>query len=174
MELFYSKKNELLEANNNNYLTLYDSLDLMNKAEIVDSQIYQNILYCNKCKDNKKLEKKVEIYRTPYYLIIQLKRFKQKDNNNNNKTNIIKNETPVDYKEILDLHDFVVGPDKDKSIYDLYGVLAHKKSSNGGHYYSYCKNLGLWINFDDEKLSTIDSVFTKDAYLLFYKRRSYD
>ena len=45
---------------------------------------------------------------------------------------------------------------------------------NGGHYYAYCKNKGIWITFNDENLSKTKNPVDKDAYLLFYKRRIYD
>lgn len=129
--------------------------------------------YCNKCKRHNNAVKKIEIYRTPLYLIIQLKRFKHR---NSFLSSFLgnKNETFVEYKEVLNIKDFVVGPDKDKSIYNLYGVIIHKKFMNGGHYYAYCKNRGVWITFDDQSLSYCQNPIDKDAYLLFYKRKNFD
>ena len=129
--------------------------------------------FCNKCKQHKNAQKKIEIYRTPIYLIVQLKRFRQR----NGLVRAImgnKNENYIEYKEILNIKDFVVGPDKNNSIYSLYGVIIHKKMFNGGHYYAYCKNKGIWITFNDEKLYLCDNPIDKDAYLLFYKRKSLD
>ena len=151
-------------------LNIYDAFDLSNKEEILDGD---NMWYCNKCKQHKRAQKKIEIYRTPIYLIIQLKRFKHR----NNLAKFFlgnKNETFIEYKEILNLKDFVVGPDKDKSIYNLYAVIIHKKFMNGGHYYAYCKNKGLWITFNDEKLYKCTNPVDKDAYLLFYKRKNFE
>ena len=151
-------------------LNIYDSLDFFNKEEILDGD---NMWFCNKCKNLRRAEKKIQIYRTPIYLIIHLKRFKHRNT-------IIKallgnkNETFIEYKEILNLKDFVVGPDRDKSIYSLYGVIIHKKFMNGGHYYAYCKNRGIWITFNDERLSKCNNPIDKDAYLLFYKRKNID
>ena len=151
-------------------LSIYDSFDLFNKEEILEGD---NMWFCNKCKKHQNASKKIEIYRTPLYLIIQFKRFKHR--NNFVKAFIgNKNETLIDYKEILNLSEFVVGPDKDKSLYNLYGVIIHKKFMNGGHYYAYCKNDGLWIVYDDEKLYLCKTPIDKDAYLLFYKRKNYD
>ena len=127
--------------------------------------------YCNKCTKHQNAKKKIEIYKTPIYLIIQLKRFI--------KRNVIlktlfgnKNETNIDYKEVLNLKDFIVGPDKNNSIYHLYGVIIHKKLMNGGHYYAYCKNNGRWIKYDDESFYECKNPTDKDAYLLFYKRKN--
>ena len=75
--------------------------------------------------------------------------------------------TVIDYKNVLNLEDFVVGPDKYKSIYNLYGVIVHKKFMNGGHYYAHCKNKGLWITYNDESLEICNNPTDNDAYLLF-------
>lgn len=147
-------------------LSIYDAFDCFNKEEILDGD---NMWFCSKCKEHVRAQKKIEIYKTPIYLIIQLKRFRTR----NNVTRFIlgnKNETLIDYKQVINLRDFVVGPDKDKSIYSLYGVIIHKKFMNGGHYYAYCKNKGIWITFDDEELKLCKNPVDKDAYLLFFKR----
>ena len=146
---------------------IYDSFDLFNKEEILDGD---NMWFCNKCKTLRKAGKKIQIYRTPIYLIIHLKRFKHR---NAFAKALLgnKNDAFIEYKEILNLKDFVVGPDKDKPIYSLYGVIIHKKFMNGGHYYAYCKNRGMWITFNDERISICHNPIDKDAYLLFYKRK---
>ena len=159
MNLFFEKKNENEKSKSN--LTLEDSLDLLNKGEIFDGK---NMRYCNKCKENKKAQKKIELYRTPYYLIIQLKRFDQKN----------KNDTFIEYKEVLDLKNYVVGPDKNKSVYDLYGIVLHQKSINSSNYISYCKNSSVWLDYEDDNIYRIKNPIDKDAYILFYKRRSYE
>jgi ubiquitin carboxyl-terminal hydrolase 4/11/15 len=156
MKLF-EKKYEIYSKSN---MTLYDSLDLLKTEEILDGEI------CNKCKKKGKAVRKVEIYKSPYYLIIQLKRFKQ------NQKTLVKNETFIDYKEVLNLEDFVLGPDKNKSLYDLYGVVNHRKFMNKVHHTAFCKNLGLWFLFDDKEYKIIDNIVSKEAYILFYKRRN--
>ena len=168
MKLFTSNtKNEKKTKDN---LTIYDSLELFHKEEILDGE---NKWFCGKCKNHEKAIKKLEIYKTPYYLIIQLKRFKQRGSLMSTVMGN-KNETMIDYKEILNLNDFVVGPDKEKSIYYLYGVVIHKKLLNGGHYYSYCKNQGEWLTYNDVNVNYCKNPINKDAYLLFYKRKTYN
>ena len=151
-------------------LTIYDSLELFHKEEILDGE---EKWYCGKCGKHQKATKKMEIYKTPYYLIVQLKRFKQRGNL---MRTILgnKNETLIDYKEILYLNDFVSGADKEKSIYLLYGVIIHKKILNGGHYVSLCKNNGDWLIYNDSEVGYCNNPIHKDAYLLFYKRKSID
>ena len=160
----YSKKETKINLN------IYDAIDLFNKEEILDGD---NMWFCSKCKNHQIAGKKIEIYKTPIYLTVQLKRFKHR----NNFWKLIlgnKNETVIEYKNILNLKDFVVGPDKNNSIYTLYGVIVHKKFMNGGHYFAHCKNNGLWITFNDDKLSKCDNPIDKDAYLLFYKKENFE
>ena len=159
MKLF-NKKCELDLRNN---ITLYDALELMKseeEEELVEAEL------CKKCNKKGKRGKTVEIYKAPYYLIVKIKRFKKKEKS------VTKNDTFIDYKEVLNLEDFVVGPDKKKCIYDLYAVLNHKKSINSTHYSAFCKNLGMWFLCDEKEYKIIDNVVSKEAYLLFYKRRS--
>jgi len=59
---------------------------------------------CKICNKKRKAEKKVELYKTPNYLIIQLKRFKQKKNVNGKSVLGNKNDTFIEYKEILNLN----------------------------------------------------------------------
>ena len=54
-------------------------------------------------------------------------------------------------------------------IYNLYGVIEHYGTLNGGHYTAICKNNGKWTKYDDSKTYTVDSPISKNAYLLFYK-----
>ena len=62
-------------------------------------------------------------------------------------------------------------------IYDLYGVIIHVGSStNSGHYYAYCKNMGsdTWFECNDSHISRMkneSSVLNREAYLLFYQKR---
>ena len=163
IELFYNKNEIELKSN----LNLYDAIDLLNNGEILDGE---NMQICKRCGKKGKFEQKLEIYNAPYYLIIQIKRFKQKGD----KKLSNKNETFIEYKEVLNLKDFVVGPNKDKCIYDLYAVLLNKKFMNSFHYTCYCKNRGLWILYDDKDLKNVGELISKDAYILFYKRRSFD
>ena len=163
----FNEKSTAEIKNSRNSLSIYDAFDLFNKEELLEGD---NQWYCNKCGTHRNAAKKIEIFKTPLYLIVQLKRFK-------NRSNIIrfifgnKNTTYIDYKEVLNLKEFVVGSDKDKSVYDLYAITVHKEFMNGGHYYAFCKNKGIWLTFDDEKVSLCENFVSKDAYLLFYKKR---
>ena len=146
-------------------ISIYDSLELFNTEEIIFDDLKW---FCDECNKNVKCKKTFQIYKTPYYLIIHLKRF------NNKKKNSIfgsKNDIFVDYPEILNLRDFIIGPEKEKSIYYLYGVVCHKKLFN--HYYSFCKNRGIWIMLDDKYFDQCTELINKEAYLLFYRRKNF-
>ena len=157
MELFIDKKNEL-ELNSN--LTIYDSFYFFNYEEILDGE---NMWNCPKCNAKRKAKKINQMYRAPYYLIIQLQKFKDKK----------KSDVFIEYKNVLNLRDFIVGPDKENALYDLYAIIIQKKSSSKNHYIAYCCNLGDWICYDDETLSEAKNLINKEAYMLFYKRRKY-
>jgi len=76
----------------------------------------------------------------------------------------------------LSLSDYTKG--LSKSEYDLYGIVNHYSFSTiGGHYAAYVKNesmKNMWVNCNDSMLDIHNDkdVVTKDAYLLFYKRRA--
>ena len=169
IKLFFDKKSDI-EIESKTNLTLYDSLSSLNKGEILDGE---NCWFCKECKELKIAEKKTEIYRAPLYLIIQIKRFKYRGK-------IVgtifgnKDDTFIEYNEKLNLRDFIVGPDKDNYEYQLYGVVIHKQFMNGGHYIAYCKNFGIWAQFNDRIVEKIENPIHKDAYLLFYKRQNID
>ncbi|CAG0918653.1 unnamed protein product [Notodromas monacha] len=61
--------------------------------------------------------------------------------------------------------------------YNLYAVCNHHGADDqGGHYTAFCRNSsnGLWYCFDDQNVTKMDEkdVVTKDAYILFYQRKS--
>ena len=158
----------LIKRNEN--ITIYDSFDLFQCQERLENE---NTWYCDKCKKHQEALKTLEIYRAPKYLIIQFKRFKIKTNSTI--TGWLSNKkitTFVDYPiNNLDIRKYVIGPEKEKAIYDLYGIVEHFGSLSSGHYIALCKNLGRWIEYDDEALRLAEKIVNNNAYLLFYKRR---
>lgn len=61
--------------------------------------------------------------------------------------------------------------------YNLYGVVNHMGSLEGGHYTAYSRNIingqvvGPWHKFDDADVMPISlaDVITQNAYVLFYR-----
>ena len=72
------------------------------------------------------------------------------------------------------MNDFIASQDKNRTIYNLYGVVIHKKFINTNTFLSYCKNFSYWLSYDNTSLNIVENPISKDAYLLFYKRRNID
>lgn len=63
---------------------------------------------------------------------------------------------------------------KDKIVYDCFGVINHYGSMHFGHYTAFAKNNGKWYCYDDSTVTKVDdprSVVTQAAYVVFYERR---
>ena len=137
----------------------------------------ENAWYCPKCSKHQEAYKKMEIYRSPNILIVQLKRFKIKTTNAylsmlQNK----KNDCLIKFNFELNLSPFICGSNKymNENIYELYAISQHYGSLSSGHYTALCKNKGKWYSFDDESVTKVtdDDIVTKAAYLLFYRRKN--
>ena len=62
--------------------------------------------------------------------------------------------------------------DSANGCYDLYGVVNHYGTMEGGHYVAFCKHAyrEKWYKYDDHDVSQMTSidVKTQAAYILFY------
>ena len=155
-----------------NLVNIYDCFNLFRSEEKLENE---NAWYCSNCKEHQEATKKMEIYKAPDILIIQLKRFKIKS------TNSImgmlkngKNESKVEYPiNGLDITNYVVGGDDSSQIYDLIAISQHFGSLSSGHYTALCKNQNKFYEFDDECVNFCpdNKVVNNSAYLLFYRKR---
>ncbi|KJH47584.1 MYND finger [Dictyocaulus viviparus] len=160
--------------------TLQDMLEMFSETEQLKPE---ESWYCNKCREHVEATKKLELFRLPPILIIQLKRFvytatyqalhrRSKD------------ERRVIYPiSNLDMSPFLAetAPTGQNTVYDLTGVVCHSGSSYFGHYVSIGRLPGFdstktivdWRLFDDSIVSkqSVSNVQSDDAYLLFYKQR---
>ena len=128
--------------------------------------------FCSNCKKLQKSKQKLQIYKPPIYLIILLKRYGVKKNFNNFYGE--KNNAFVSYPIYnFDIKEYIEGPEKDKAIYDLYGVIEHYGTVNQGHYTAICKNDDKWICYNDSNIQAINDPVSKKAYILFYKMQNY-
>ena len=76
----------------------------------------------------------MDLYYLPKILIICFKRFtKLTYGQEKNEDNV---EFPIN---LMDMKDFMIGPDREHSIYDLLAVSQHYGSTEGGHYTVICK-----------------------------------
>ena len=133
-----------------------------------------NLYKCPKCKQSIAANNKIELYKIPKILIIQLKRF---ENGQKIKTFI---EFPI---KNLDISSFISQSSpyfENNSLikYDLFAVSNHYGELEYGHYDANCLNFmnDQWYNFSDKKVELIgdnnpDIIVTKDAYVLFYRQR---
>ena len=156
-------------------ITIYDCFEAFRTEEKLEKD---NSWYCSNCKKNQEAFKKLEIYRAPNILIVQLKRFDCKTENLyqgllKNK----KNDSLVIFPiQNLDISKYVVEENSRKdSLYDLCAISQHYGSLSSGHYTAFCKNGGEWYNFDDEKVSkivNINQIISKGAYILIFRKKS--
>ena len=128
-----------------------------------------NEWYCPKCKQHVLANKKMELYYTPKILIICFKRFiKHSTYWEKNEENII---FPINN---LDMKEFIAGPDKDHSVYDLFAVSEHYGGTGFGHYTAVCKNFDKWYSYNDSSVheTSESNIISNAAYVLFYRRRT--
>jgi len=111
-------------------------------------------------------------------LIIQIKRFNIKKNYDYGPNfTEEKNDTFVSYPiNDFDLGEYIVGPEKNNinTKYDLYGIIQHFGSLKEGKYSAICKKDNNWTTYNDSILSHCENPITKNAYILFYKRKDFE
>ena len=156
-------KRDFLEDNT---ITLNDCLTLFNIEENLDSG---NEWLCNICKNRVNALKKLEFFYLPKILCICLSRFKQIEND------YIKDKKFVDFplKE-LNMNKYMIFNNGKNYIYDIFAVCEHYGEREKGHYTAICKNIdGDWYSYDDSacSFSSESKVCSKNAYILFYRRR---
>ena len=146
--------------------------------------------FCPKCKEHRDILKKLEIYKLPKVLILQLKRFCNKKSHNSGSSSYFqmaysqiagqeKIESKVDFPITnLDMRQYIVGPESkspEPIFYDLYGISNHMGGLHGGHYTAYAYNHvhQSWMDYNDSYAgkTSVDNIVTKSAYILFYRRR---
>ena len=144
-------------------INLFDCLEKFMEEDILEND---NKWFCERCGIKQKSRRKMQIYQTPLYLIIQLKRFKFNNNIIAKFFDRTKNETQVNFPEILDLKEYIYGEGQNNAKYELYSYILHLEN----HYVSVCKNRGRWILYNDDKLYNFSFKQSRNTYLLFYKK----
>ena len=162
------KKNKLQKRtnSNNSIITLGDCLKNFCKEEKLDSG---NEWYCPKCKKHTLATKKMELFYLPKLLIICFKRFIR------DSYKWKKNEEFVDFPiNNLDMGDYMIGPDKSHSKYNLFAVIQHYGSTGFGHYTAVCKNFDKWYSYNDSSIHPCseNDARSSAAYVLFYRRET--
>lgn len=103
-----------------------------------------------------------EICKPPFYLMIHLKKFVQKEGE------LKKLNEKVKYDEEIDITEYCVSKEH-KLIYELYGVICHIGTLNSGHYYCHVKVNNEWKSFNDHRVSDCKEIIDKNALVLFYR-----
>ena len=167
---------KISETISKNSISIYDCFNSFRNEELLS---LENTIHCSQCKTNEQIYKKLDIFKPPLYLIIQIKRFRYQQSSSLfdfSNINQSKNDTLVDFPlDNLDLRDYVVDRDhKAEALYDLVAVAQHVGQLNAGHYTSICRVTGnKWYKFNDDKVKEVSKkeVVSNEAYILFYKKK---
>ncbi|GAM24578.1 hypothetical protein SAMD00019534_077530 [Acytostelium subglobosum LB1] len=143
-------------------INLNDCLSLFTKNEKLGPN---DTWFCPGCKQHNEGTKKLEIWKTPRFLIIHLKRFQY--NQRHEKINAYI-DFPLDN---LDLSRWVLNKAGIPPIYQLYAVSNHMGGMGGGHYTASVKYRDRWFMVSDSSYYSISesSVRSPEAYVLFYE-----
>ncbi|WRT69987.1 uncharacterized protein IL334_006980 [Kwoniella shivajii] len=180
---------ELAKKKEGKKIDIEDCLDEFSKEETLGED---DLWYCPVCKKHQAATKKLEIYKAPDILVICIKRFGSSRRMGDKLDNMV--NFPIDgldlgkrigEKKVAQslkmnsgtLEEYGIEQDEgEEMIYDLYAVDNHFGGMGGGHYTAFCRNRvdGQWYNYDDSRVSKADveSVQSRAAYLLFYRRRT--
>lgn len=183
------------------------------KVEILDKD---NKYYCETCQKKVDAKKFIKLEKLPNVLLFQLNRFeydyvtdsRKKINDkvtfplildmnlytNNNINSVIPNkeyfikkaEGKIDLKTENLEKEIAQALLNGKEVYELYSIVIHSGTANGGHYYAYIKSFedDIWYNFNDSDVSEIseseiENVFggkclngfsSATGYVLFYRK----
>lgn len=128
---------------------------------------------CGRCADFRPASKKIELWRMPPILFVQLKRFYYNGHNFSKIPKLV-----IFPLEGFDLRPYMAETAPPSDLYDLYAVLNHFGGLGSGHYVSYAKHPddGRWRVYDDSRVTEISAndLVTSAAYLLCYVRRGVD
>ena len=148
--------------NANQEFTIYDCFNLYTHFEFLEGE---NAWFNENTNTKEDVNKCIKFWSLPNILIVDFKRF---NNANKKLNNIIR--TPL---LGLDLSKYVVGYNKDKYIYELFGICNHNGECLGGHYSAYVKNSNQkWYHFNDTNVDEISEsqLITSKGYCYFYRK----
>ena len=155
-------------SKNKKLTTIQHCIDYFLQEEKLDED---NAWYCPKCKDHKQASKKVDIYKMPKILIVQLKRFgttRSAYTSRRKVKDLIK--FPLDDLDFTDYHFGPFDKKTEKPVYTLTGVSNHSGEMGFGHYTAYGRSVrdGKWYMFDDSRVSEVrdpESVCSSAGYV---------
>ena len=158
--------------------SIYDCMNELFKRE------YMTDYKCENCLNTNGIFIDKSIVMHPKMIVIELTRYssslfhgKGSVSLNTGATLLLKkNDTSVDYPDILDITPYIYGNKEGimtKATYKLIGVICHVGILHGGHYYAYCKNIDddNWTLCNDTHISQVqlnEVLNSNNAYMLFY------
>ncbi|XP_074601899.1 uncharacterized protein LOC141855682 [Brevipalpus obovatus] len=149
--------------------TLAHCLDLFTDEERLTGEAAWR---CPSCKTKRDAIKRIRICKLPKILVIHLNRFSYEGKLREKIQNVV--EFPL---TDLNLKNNVISSlnDPTEPVFDLYGVVNHNGTLEGGHYVAFSKNEeNKWYGYDDHEVteSSEEDVKSRAAYLLFYTAKS--
>jgi ubiquitin carboxyl-terminal hydrolase 4/11/15 len=151
-------------------MDLAQCFDLFEAEEVLDEE---NEWFCPHCRTFVCASKKMDLWRVPEIVMIELKRFRS------NLHGITKIDGEVSYPDELELQERVIGPQRSERLkYRLYAVSEHSGSTGAGHYTAHAivrkDGNAKWYSFNDSTcaMTTAADAHNKSAYILFYERVS--
>ena len=149
--------------------SLEDLLARRQRPETLDGS---NKCYCVTCRKDTVKYKRISISSTPPILAIQLKRFKQTEDNNG-----IKLTSHVPFKENLEIETESIQNVSERIPYKLRAVISHcGKTISNGHYIAVTRQAGhsAWFRYSDQNRARQSKIqlLNQQAYLLIYERTS--
>jgi ubiquitin C-terminal hydrolase len=149
-------------------LSLRTCLDEFVKSESMEGE---DSWHCAKCKSLRKATKRLAISKLPDVLLIHFKRFETKGP--------WRDKINVDISfplNALDMTEYLrhLGGTIVPAVYDLFGIVYHRGSMEGGHYTAMVSAdpTNDWTLFDDSRVAPSDQIDGRAAYILFYQKRS--
>jgi len=158
-------------------VTLQDVVTMFCQEEVLDSS---NLWQCPTCGDRVLAHKKLDLWKLPPLLMVQLKRFEWVEDRRTVPPSfcVRKLTCLVDLpQECLDLQPLVAAeaPQKEPLLYDLVAVVDHLGThAEAGHYTATCRRPDGWCRFDDAHAAMLGAGVTvvgPQNYVLFMERR---
>ena len=152
-----------------NKIDIYDCFELYTKKGVIQGMDW----FCESCNSLQVAQKQLLIYKLPLYLIIQFDRMSLRKSISIFNSGV--DDTFINFPiNNLNLEEYVEGPEKNKSKYDLYAIIYREMSIKGESTYCVCKNDKRWVMFKDNKVSRANNIVNKNVHFLFYKRQDLD
>ena len=154
-----------LSIPNKKNLSLVDCFDLYVEGEKMEGE---NAWFNEASQLKENVTKKIVYWSLPNILVIDIKRFNNKNNKNQSLITF-----PLDN---FDLSKYVIGYKSEEYQYELYGICNHSGSAFGGHYTAFVKNANSkWYHYNDTyvtEVPSLEDLVTPKAYCLFYRKKN--